>query len=107
MEIVPKRSKKKLLPIIHSVVRPGSIVHSDQWAAYNDIQQELGLDHETVNHSLHFVDPATGVHTQTIESYWNRHKRRVKTMQGVKREFLHGYLNEFCWRDRFQDTAFN
>jgi transposase-like protein len=63
-----------LLPIIQNVIRPGSIIHSDQWCAYHGIQQQLGLQHRTVNHSLNFVDPGTGVHTQHIESYWNKCK---------------------------------
>ena len=39
--------------------------------------------HSTVNHSVHFVDPITGVHTQNIESYWNRVKYKIKKMKGV------------------------
>ena len=62
MEIVPNRSENTLLPIIrdhcHSV---GMLVPV--------------ASHDSVNHSIEFVDPSTGVHTQNIESYWNRTKR--------------------------------
>jgi hypothetical protein len=32
------------------------VIHSDGWAAYLRIS-ELGFEHATVNHSLHFVNP--------------------------------------------------
>ena len=35
-----------------------------------------------------FVDPQSGAHTQTIESYWNKHKSHLKTMRGCRRDFL-------------------
>ena len=38
--------------------------------------------HCSVNHSRHFVDPATGVHTQNIERNWNRVKTKLKRMKG-------------------------
>ena len=43
-----KRDAATLLPIIQKVVRPGSIVYSDEWRAYRQIQPKLGLQHETV-----------------------------------------------------------
>ena len=39
--------------IIQRQVQPGSIVYTDQWAAYRQMQRRLGLHHRTVNHSLH------------------------------------------------------
>lgn len=103
MEIVNKRDAATLLPIIQSVVQQGSIIHSDEWRAYNNIHG-LGFTHRTVNH---FIDRQTGVHTQAIESYWNKHKSHIKTMRGCRRNFLHDYLQEFMWRDRFYRNAFD
>ena len=67
LEKVQQRGAGTLLPLIAQYIRPGSIVYSDEWGASNQLQATLGLRHQTVNHSLHFVDPVTGLHTQGIE----------------------------------------
>ena len=59
----------------------------------------------TVNHSLNFVDPVTGVHTQSIDSYWERVKRKLKRMKGMMGHQLPSYLDEFMWRERYGKTA--
>ena len=106
MEIVPRRDAQTLLPIIQAHVAPGTTVYSDEWAAYNRAQQLPNVSsHQTVNHSLHFVDPATGVHTQNIESYWDRVKTKFKRMKGVIPRQLPSYLDEFMWRERHGKTA--
>ena len=103
MQIVPQRNAATLLPIIQQHVQAESSVHSDEWAAYNNIQSLPNVAaHNTVNHSLHFVDPNTGVNTQNIESYWNRViKIKLKKMKGCHAQQLSGYLDEFMWRERF------
>jgi len=63
---VPNRSEKTLLPLIQKFIRPGSIIFSDSWRSYNRIQQ-LGYQHNQVNHKYKFVDPSTGVHTQNVD----------------------------------------
>ena len=105
MEIVSDRSANTLLPIINRVCRPGTVIYSDEWAAYRQIQERLGFSHETVNHSLHFVDPLTGVHTQNIESYWARQKQKIKAMKGVRRSQLPALLAEFVWKDNAREMA--
>ena len=40
---------------------------SDMWKAYDCLKDE-GCSHLTVNHSLNFVDPDTGAHTQCIDN---------------------------------------
>ena len=79
-------------------------VSLSSWHAYRPTQPKLGLQHETVNHSVHFVDPCTGVHTQSIESYWAKTKYKFKVMKGVAADSLPSYLDERMWRDRWGAT---
>ena len=72
------------------------MVYSDEWRAYNQVGSIPGLDHRTVNHLLFFVNPVTGVHMQTIESYWNRIKTKLKTMKGVRRKCCLGISTNSC-----------
>ena len=101
MEVVQRRDAATLLQIINAHTAPGSIIHSDMWASYNRVQRLPPVAaHNTVNHSRHFVDPVTGVHTQNIESYWNRVKTKLKRMKGCHAHQLPSYLDEFMWRER-------
>ena len=52
LQLVRRRNAATLLAIIQRQVQPGSIVYTDQWAAYRQMQRRLGLHHRTVNHSL-------------------------------------------------------
>ena len=106
MEVVQTRDAHTLLPIIRAHTAPGTIIHSDQWRAYNNVSSLPAVTaHGVVNHSLHFVDPVTGVHTQTVESYWNRDKTKLKRMKGCDGNQLPSYLDEFMWRERYGTTA--
>ena len=105
MEIVPRRDASTLLPIIQAHVLPGTTIYSDEWSAYNQVQGLPNVtSHSTVNHSLHFVDPVSGVHTQNIESYWNCVKQKFKRMKGVHLQQLPSYLDEYMWRERHGKT---
>lgn len=70
MEIALSRSSGALLQIIERVRKPGTEIHSNEWASYRILNIKTRLVHKTVNHSVKFVNPINGTHTQHIESYW-------------------------------------
>ena len=70
MQIVDARDAAMFLPIIQAHTAPGTIIHSDEWAAYASIAATIPhLQHKTVNHSLEYVNRTDCTHTQNIESY--------------------------------------
>ena len=55
------------------------------WAAYRSLPQ-LGFAHGTVNHTLNFVAPLTGILTNRVEEMWQRAKVKFKAMYGPTTE---------------------
>ena len=105
VQIVPKRDATTLLPIIQQHVAPGTVVWSDEWAAYNHVASLPNVsNHDVVNHSVEFVSPS-GVHIQNVESYWNRIKIKLKRMHGCHEHQLASYLDEYMYRERYGWTA--
>ena len=102
-----ERTQQTISPLIMTHIRPGSIIHSDSWSAYNNISTlsvEPPYQHLTVNHSQTFVDPNTGVHTNDIENLWKNLKAKFKRMCGVQHDLIDEYLSEFVWRYNFAKT---
>ena len=100
LQLVQDRTIETLHPIIQQRIAPGTHITSDSWRAYDSIPNipvNPPYTHSAVNHSQNFVDPVTGTHTQSIESYWNRMKLKLKSMLGCKRSVLDSYLDEFMW----------
>ena len=99
-EVVENRSEDTLVRLIVKYIRKGSIILSDCWKGYNtDRLVELGYTHGTVNHSKHFKDPVSGVHTNTIESTWH-HLKHFKHHR-LSKELRAGYFAEFIFRRKF------
>ncbi|KAJ0182124.1 hypothetical protein K1T71_002846 [Dendrolimus kikuchii] len=75
--LIPTHNREcDILILIKTHIKPGSIIYSDCWKAYDSLSQE-SFEHLTVNHNLNFVDPVTGVHTQNMERLWRDIKANV------------------------------
>ena len=79
------------------------IVHSDQWASYSQVYLYVAAP-MTVSRSVQNVTPS-GVHTENVESYWNRTKMKFKRMRGSTAQEVPSYLDEFMWQESFGKTA--
>ena len=93
---VSDRKTQTLENLIKKYIKPGSIIHSDCWKAYNNLDK-LGYKHVTVNHSKQFKNPITGACTNRIECDW-RHAKVSMPKYGVKKGDHVSYLAEFLWR---------
>lgn len=101
MFVVPVISRKAeiLLPLIQKYIAPGSIIYSDCWKAYEQIDKNI-YQHHTVNHSENFVDPRTGIHTQNIEREW-RNIRGIIPRYGCREYHFNHYIAEFMFKKTF------
>ncbi|XP_076545706.1 uncharacterized protein LOC117611040 [Osmia lignaria lignaria] len=99
--VVPIASRKSevLLPLILKNIAPGTIIYSDCWKAYAEINKDV-YKHYTVNHSANFVDPETGVHTQNIERLWREIRGNIP-LYGRKECHFNYYLAEFIFKKKF------
>lgn len=108
-EVVPRRDAATLLPLIQRHILPGSRIISDMWAAYanvNQINNGVYL-HDTVNHTLNFVDPVDdSIHTQNIEGMWAHAKRKLRYQFGTSRQLFPTYLDEFVWKKAHPERKF-
>ena len=99
--VVESRDKDTLWEVISTHVAEGSVIYTDCWAAYN-ILDEMEVEHGTVNHSLHYKDPETGVHTNTIEGLWNGIKMQIPPRRYGRNDLQH-CIFEVMWRKQHKD----
>ncbi|CAH8855940.1 unnamed protein product [Trichobilharzia szidati] len=103
IEAIPDRSANVLLPIIQRLVLPGTTIYTDEWSSYSQLSN-LGYIHEVVNHTTGFINPFTGTHTNSIESFWSHLKKRIRSVNGSRNPMIYSYLDEFMYRTWFNMT---
>ena len=92
---VVKRDEETLLPIITKWIAPGTIIVSDCWKAYTNLDKH-GYKHRTVDHSIEFVNEDSD-HTNKMEGHWRQAKCIIAKF-GVRKHLFSTYLAEFMWR---------
>ena len=101
--IVEDRSAETLIPIIKEFVLPGTTIISDCWKAYSSLSKE-GYTHQTVNHSVEFVNKDSGACTNTIESTWHALKNSLPR-SGTQKALYESYFSEYCIRKKYLNSS--
>lgn len=99
---IPDKKENTLLQIIKDNIEEGSIIYSDCFRSYVNITSKLNFEHMTVNHSEYFLDPETGVHTNTIEGNWQGIKIGIPNRNRIEGK-VQSYLWEYIWRRQNND----
>jgi hypothetical protein len=102
---VLSRSKEVISNIMMEYVHTGSIVFTDCWKGYIDLNT-LGFFHFTVNHSKNFVNPITGVHTQRIENLWCMVKKSIRRRCLTNTIDFSLYFIEYCFKKKYCEVVF-
>ena len=97
---VENRSSAVLMEKIRQHILPGTIIWSDSWKGYVDVDEEF--EHDMVNHKQEFV-AFDGTNTQQIEAT-NGAVRRLLKRNGthLEEDHLDFYFEEYIWRKRNQ-----
>ena len=94
---VPDRSKDTLQSYIKKFVCPGTLIVTDEWKGYHDLES-IGYTHRTVCHDRNFVNPETLAHTQRIESLWRWVRKKALPASGTTPSRIDYYLSSFNYR---------
>jgi transposase len=101
--LVTKDTKKKtLMPIVEEKVLPETMVYTDEYRPYEDLEKR-GYRHERIPHAEK-VYVMGNVHTNTIDGFWSLVKRGISGVyHSVSEKHLQRYLNEYAFRYNHRD----
>ena len=95
--VVPDTKGKSIRPIIRRIVKPGSIIVSDEWHAYNGLSGQY--DHRIVDHARKEYVNANGDTSNAAENLWSCVKRTLKGCYiHISPKYLQSYVNECTFR---------
>nr|WP_295932049.1 IS1595 family transposase [uncultured Dyadobacter sp.] len=95
-KVVSDTKQATIEPIIESSIKCNTTVMTDEWQAYNKLNQKF--NHERVNHGAkQFVNGMA--HTNGVENFWSHLKRGLEGIyHWVSVEHLQSYVDEFSYR---------
>lgn len=103
---VENRDSETIDKILSTHIKSGSIIYTDRWKGYQNLNLKFGFDHKTVNHSENFKDKETGICTNTVEGINNGIKMGIKARNRVK-DGIEGHLFEYIWRRKNKECLWS
>ncbi len=68
---VPNKTIDVIDYFLATRIELGSILITDAARVYKDVHNRIGMEHESVNHNVNFVNPRnSAINTNMIESCW-------------------------------------
>ena len=96
-KVVPDTKVDSIQSFIKANVKPGSILVSDEWHAYNGLNS--AYDHRVVDHGRSQYVNENGDTSNAIESHWSHVKRNVIGIYHyISRKHMQRYCAEFDFR---------
>jgi len=96
-QVIPRATKKNILPILQGKILEESTVHTDGWKSYDGLIDVNNFKHYRVYHSKDEFARGKS-HINGIESFWSFCKRRMRKQNGVKKDKFLIHLKESEWR---------
>jgi len=104
---VNDRSAETLSTVMKCFIHSESIVYSDCWKGYtNLVAKGICKEHKTVNHSVNYVDPESGAHTNSIEGHWGVLKGKIPKRKRTDDQ-VEACILEQVWRHHNKDDLWN
>lgn len=97
---VENRTIDTIYNVLRSIIRPGSVLHTDGYASYPEVARRLNCLHRVVNHSQGFISE-DGIHTNNIEGFWSHLKGQMRAENGVKRVNIDDWLIRYTFKRKF------
>lgn len=100
--VIPDTKRATIQPIIREFVEKGSTLMTDEWSAYQGLNDEY--DHQFVDHSKGIYSVGDNS-SNGIENFWSVFKRTLKgSYIHVSRKYLQSYANETVFRFNNKDS---
>ena len=102
-KILPNTSRAALLPIIKAKIVLDSVVYTDTYVTYDNLDVS-GFRHHRINHRQGFA-AANANHINGIENFWSQAKRHLRKYNGIPKHHFHLFLKECEWRFNYGPPA--
>ena len=104
LEVKHNSARKDLEPSVLQATQPGSTVNTDEWGAYNHLEEADRL-HVTVCHTPgkrvwakdEDGDGIREVHVNTCEGFWTGLRNFIRPFRGVNKVYLQQYVAIHEW----------